>query len=264
MRARAWESHYTTSQSLMQLDDGSWRIWYASRPAAVYPQVFRHRNGDLHTCARIDLIVCQAASAVDCCYASIFPLHAVAPRVPATRRTGVAVGPGIIKHCRQEQSRYARRHDEVARLRQGEVGHSCLLRRRPKPVGDVGPEARCAGGSSGRVSGDRHERAGHVFGEHHPRIAKLADRFTVVYRCRTRISTTGRPRTFRSPASITKRSPATRRRCRPTNRRSAPPSRAAPVPNGRFPYDAAHLNGPLMPPGASLRAGGGRRFRSGL
>lgn len=29
--SRAWESHYTTSQSLMQLDDGSWRIWYASR-----------------------------------------------------------------------------------------------------------------------------------------------------------------------------------------------------------------------------------------
>lgn len=29
--SRPWESHYTTSQSLMQLDDGSWRIWYASR-----------------------------------------------------------------------------------------------------------------------------------------------------------------------------------------------------------------------------------------
>ncbi len=29
--SRTWESHYTTSQSLMQLDDGSWRIWYASR-----------------------------------------------------------------------------------------------------------------------------------------------------------------------------------------------------------------------------------------
>lgn len=28
---RPWESHYVTSQSLMQLDDGSWRIWYASR-----------------------------------------------------------------------------------------------------------------------------------------------------------------------------------------------------------------------------------------
>ena len=29
--AREWESHYTTSQSLIRLDDGSWRIWYASR-----------------------------------------------------------------------------------------------------------------------------------------------------------------------------------------------------------------------------------------
>ena len=29
--SREWESHYTTSQSVMQLADGSWRIWYASR-----------------------------------------------------------------------------------------------------------------------------------------------------------------------------------------------------------------------------------------
>ena len=29
---RAWESHYTTSQSVVRLADGSWRIWYASRP----------------------------------------------------------------------------------------------------------------------------------------------------------------------------------------------------------------------------------------
>ena len=28
---RPWESHYVTSQSVLQLDDGSWRIWYASR-----------------------------------------------------------------------------------------------------------------------------------------------------------------------------------------------------------------------------------------
>ena len=28
---RPWESHYTTSQSVMKLPDGSWRIWYASR-----------------------------------------------------------------------------------------------------------------------------------------------------------------------------------------------------------------------------------------
>jgi hypothetical protein len=28
---RPWESHYTTSQSVMRLEDGSFRIWYASR-----------------------------------------------------------------------------------------------------------------------------------------------------------------------------------------------------------------------------------------
>jgi predicted GH43/DUF377 family glycosyl hydrolase len=28
---RPWESHYVTSQSLIRLDDGTWRIWYASR-----------------------------------------------------------------------------------------------------------------------------------------------------------------------------------------------------------------------------------------
>jgi len=28
---RSWESHYTTSQSVMRFDDGSFRIWYASR-----------------------------------------------------------------------------------------------------------------------------------------------------------------------------------------------------------------------------------------
>lgn len=29
--ANVWESHYTTSQTVMKLADGSWRIWYASR-----------------------------------------------------------------------------------------------------------------------------------------------------------------------------------------------------------------------------------------
>jgi hypothetical protein len=28
---RAWESHYVTSQSVIRSEDGSWRIWYASR-----------------------------------------------------------------------------------------------------------------------------------------------------------------------------------------------------------------------------------------
>ncbi len=34
--SRPWESHYTTSQSVMKLEDGSWRIWYASRKAPPF------------------------------------------------------------------------------------------------------------------------------------------------------------------------------------------------------------------------------------
>lgn len=30
--SRAWESHFTTSQSVLRLKDGTWRMWYASRP----------------------------------------------------------------------------------------------------------------------------------------------------------------------------------------------------------------------------------------
>lgn len=29
--AREWESHYTTSQTVLRLENGTWRIWYASR-----------------------------------------------------------------------------------------------------------------------------------------------------------------------------------------------------------------------------------------
>jgi len=34
--SRTWESHYTTSQSILRLKDGSLRIWYASRPAPPF------------------------------------------------------------------------------------------------------------------------------------------------------------------------------------------------------------------------------------
>jgi dienelactone hydrolase len=34
--ARPWESHYTTSQSVLKLDDGSWRMWYATRKAPPF------------------------------------------------------------------------------------------------------------------------------------------------------------------------------------------------------------------------------------
>ena len=33
---RWWESHYTTSQSLVQDEDGSWRMWYATRKAPPF------------------------------------------------------------------------------------------------------------------------------------------------------------------------------------------------------------------------------------
>jgi hypothetical protein len=34
--ARAWESHYTTSQSILRQPDGSFRIWYASRKSPPF------------------------------------------------------------------------------------------------------------------------------------------------------------------------------------------------------------------------------------
>lgn len=33
---RTWESHYTTSESVIRLPDGSWRIWYAARTAPPF------------------------------------------------------------------------------------------------------------------------------------------------------------------------------------------------------------------------------------
>lgn len=34
--SRDWESHYTTSQTILRLPDNSWRMWYASRPAPPF------------------------------------------------------------------------------------------------------------------------------------------------------------------------------------------------------------------------------------
>ncbi len=34
--SRPWESHYTTSQSVMRLPNGSWRLWYAARTAPPF------------------------------------------------------------------------------------------------------------------------------------------------------------------------------------------------------------------------------------
>ncbi len=34
--SRTWESHYTTSESVMRLPDGSWRMWYATRKAPPF------------------------------------------------------------------------------------------------------------------------------------------------------------------------------------------------------------------------------------
>lgn len=35
-QSREWESHYTTSQSVLRLPDGTWRIWYAARTAPPF------------------------------------------------------------------------------------------------------------------------------------------------------------------------------------------------------------------------------------
>jgi predicted GH43/DUF377 family glycosyl hydrolase len=37
---RAWESHYVSSHSVMQLDDGRFRIWYASRKAPPFQNLY--------------------------------------------------------------------------------------------------------------------------------------------------------------------------------------------------------------------------------
>lgn len=37
--SRAWESHYTTSQTVLRMADGSWRMWYGARPQPP----FRHK-----------------------------------------------------------------------------------------------------------------------------------------------------------------------------------------------------------------------------
>jgi len=38
--ARPWESHYVSSHSVMQLDDGRFRIWYASRKAPPFHNLY--------------------------------------------------------------------------------------------------------------------------------------------------------------------------------------------------------------------------------
>ena len=37
---RAWESHYVSSQSVMRLPDGSFRMWYASRKAPPFQNLY--------------------------------------------------------------------------------------------------------------------------------------------------------------------------------------------------------------------------------
>jgi predicted GH43/DUF377 family glycosyl hydrolase len=37
---RPWESHYVTSESVMRLPDGSFRIWYASRKAPPFKNLY--------------------------------------------------------------------------------------------------------------------------------------------------------------------------------------------------------------------------------
>ena len=35
-KTRDWETHFTTSESVLQLPDGTWRMWYATRPAPPF------------------------------------------------------------------------------------------------------------------------------------------------------------------------------------------------------------------------------------
>lgn len=42
--SRPWESHYVTSESVMQLPDGSFRIWYASRKAPPFRNLYYALN----------------------------------------------------------------------------------------------------------------------------------------------------------------------------------------------------------------------------
>lgn len=88
---------------------------------------------------------------------------------------------------------------------------------------------------------------GTFFGEHQPRIAKLADRFTVVrsmshadldHGSATYLSLTGKyhKKISGNPPPL------------PTDEPTLGAALRAARSNGRFPYDAAHLNGPLMQP----------------
>jgi hypothetical protein len=38
--SRPWESHYTTSQSVLRLTDGTWRIWYATRKTPPFRNTY--------------------------------------------------------------------------------------------------------------------------------------------------------------------------------------------------------------------------------
>lgn len=52
--SRPWESHYTTSESLMQSADGSWRIWYACRTKPPFVHKYFAIGTALWPAAKID------------------------------------------------------------------------------------------------------------------------------------------------------------------------------------------------------------------
>jgi dienelactone hydrolase len=57
--ANDWESHYTTSESLLQLPDGRWRLWYAARTAPP----FVHKYFAIGSAVAPSLAASQAAPA---------------------------------------------------------------------------------------------------------------------------------------------------------------------------------------------------------
>jgi hypothetical protein len=55
---REWESHYTTSQSVLRLADGSWRLWYASRTRPPFAHKY-YAIGTASWVGPVSSVACQ-------------------------------------------------------------------------------------------------------------------------------------------------------------------------------------------------------------
>ena len=146
---------------------------------------------------------------------------------------------------------------EIAGLRPRQIGDRRLCLRRTEPDRHLGPEARSARRRSRRVSDRSTPRVPGTFvGEHLPRLAKCVDKLTIVrsmshddldHGTATYLTLTGKPHKIKSgnpPPS-------------PTDEPTLGAALRAARRNRAFPYDAVHLNGPLLSPrdavGGSVR-----------